>query len=100
MTQYSLCIRNDSIFNYYSSLTYKENGEEFTSYNLDYYRAISSNETFIIGNAYKEINNIKFMLTKNSKYDLDAILGLLIHENNYKTYGHGLISQLKSKNLS
>ena len=99
MSQYSLCIRNDSIFDYNSSFTYKENGEEFTSYNLDYYRAIPSNETFIIRNVHKEINNIKFLLTKNSNYDLDGILGLLIHENNYKTYGHGLISQLKSKYL-
>ena len=99
MSQYSLCVRNDSIFDYNSSSTYIQNGEEFTSYNFDYYKAIPSNETLIIGKENIQINNIKFMLTKSSKYDLDGILGLLIRENNYRTNGHGLISQLKSKKL-
>ena len=98
-TQYSLCVRNDSIFDYDSSSTYKQNGEEFTSYNLDYFKAIPSNESLIIGKENKQINHIKFMLTKKSKYDLDGILGLLIHENNYKTYDHGLTSQLKPRKL-
>ena len=39
------------------------------------------------------------MFTTNSKYDSDGILGLQIHENNYLTYGHGLVSQLKLNNL-
>ena len=38
-------------------------------------------------------------MTKKSKFDLDGILGLKIYENNNKVYGHGLISQLKSKKI-
>lgn len=99
MSQYSLCVRNDSSFDYRQSLTYKKNEDEFTVYNIDYYKTISSNETFIIGKENKQINNIKFMLTTNSKYDLDGILGLQIIENNYKVYGHNLISQIKLSGL-
>ena len=55
MTQYSLCIRNDSIFNYKSSSTYRENGKEFSMYNLDYYLALPSNESFIIGKEKKKL---------------------------------------------
>ena len=99
MTQYSLCIRNDSIFKYKSSSTYRENGNEFTLYNLDYYSALPSNESFEIGKEKKTINNVQFMLTKKTYYELDGIIGLLIHQNDYRVKGHGLISQLKSKNL-
>ena len=99
MTQYSLCIRNDSIFNYKSSSTYRENGKEFSLYNLDYYSALPSNESFEIGKEKKTINNVQFMLTKKTYYELDGIIGLLIHQNDYRVKGHGLISQLKSKNL-
>ena len=99
MTQYSLCIRNDSIFNYKSSSTYRVNGKEFSMYNLDFYLALPSNESFIIGKEKKKINDVKFMLTKTSYYDLDGIIGLFIHQNDYRVFGHGFISQLKSKNL-
>ena len=99
MLQFSLCVRNNSVYKNDSSSTYKKNGKEFSSYNIDYYRAISSNESFIIGNENKILSNAKFMFTTNSKYDSDGILGLQIHENNYLTYGHGLVSQLKLNNL-
>ena len=99
MLQFSLCVRNNSVYKNNSSSTYKKNGKEFSSYNIDYYRAISSNESFIIGNENKILSDAKFMLTTNSKYDSDGILGLQIHENNYLTYGHGLVSQLKLNNL-
>ena len=99
MLQFSLCVRNNSIYNNDASSTYKKNENEFTSYNIDYFRAISSNESFILGTNNKISSDIKFMLTTNSKYDLDGILGLQIHENNYLTYGHGLIKQLKLKNI-
>ena len=35
------------------------------------------------------------MLTKESKFDSDGILGLKIKENNNKTKGHNIVSQLK-----
>jgi len=99
MSQYSLCIRNNSIYDYNTSSTYKKNGNKFSIYNLDYTDSVTSNETFIIGKENKVLNDIKFMLTERSKYDLDGILGLRIHENDYRTYGHGLITQLKSRKL-
>ena len=99
MLQFSLCVRNNTIYKYNTSSTYKKNGNEFSAYNADYYRAIPSNESIIIRNDDEVLNDIKFMLTTNSKYDLDGILGLQIHENNYLTYGHGLINQLKLKKL-
>ena len=76
MLQFSLCVRNNSVYKNDSSSTYKKNGKEFSSYNIDYYRAISSNESFIIGNENKVLSNAKFMFTTNSKYDSDGILGL------------------------
>ena len=99
MLQFSLCVRNNTIYKYNTSSTYKKNGNEFSAYNADYYRAIPSNESIIIRNDDEVLNDIKFMLTTNSKYDLDGIFGLQIHENNYLTYGHGLINQLKLKKL-
>ena len=99
MLQFSLCVRNNTIYKYNTSSTYKKNGNEFSAYNADYYRAIPSNESIIIRNDDEVLNDIKFMLTTNSKYDLDGILGLQIHENNYLTYGHGLINQLKLKKV-
>ena len=99
MAQYSLCVRNNSEYDYQSSSTYQKNGNKFSIYNLDYTDSVPSNETFIIGKENKVLNEIKFMLTERSKYDLDGILGLRIHENDYRTYGHGLITQLKSKKL-
>ena len=98
-SQFSLCIRNDSIYDYNTSSTYFQNSEEFNPYNKDYTNAISSNETFIFGKESAKAENIKFLLTKKSKFDLDGILGLKIYENNNKVYGHGLISQLKSKKI-
>ena len=99
--QYSLCIKNNSlIYNYISSSSYKNNGEEISpSYTIDYKRAIPSNETFIFGAENIKAENMKFMLTRESKFDSDGILGLKIHENNDKTKGHNLISQLKSAKL-
>ena len=99
--QYSLCIRNDSkIYNYKTSLSYKSNNEDITpSYTFDYKKAISSNETFILGNENIKAEKMKFSLTTISKFDSEGILGLQIHENNEKIKGHGLISQLKVKKL-
>ena len=99
MLQYSLCIRNNSAYGYKSSTSYQKNGDKISIYNIDYYDSVPSNETFIIGKENKVINEINFMLTERSKFDLDGILGLRIHENDYRTYGHGLINQLKSKRL-
>ena len=99
MSQYSLCIKNTTSYKPISSLSYKQNGNEFSSYNLDYSKSIPSNESFIIGNYDKTINDLKFLLTTESKYELDGIIGLQIRESNEKTYGYNLISQLKSKKL-
>ena len=99
--QYSLCIRNDSkIYDYKTSLSYKSNNEDITpSYTFDYKKAISSNETFILGNENIKAEKMKFSLTTISKFDSEGILGLQIHENNENIKGHGLISQLKAKKL-
>ena len=99
--QYSLCIRNDSkIYDYNTSLSYKSNNEDITpSYTRDFKKAISSNETFIFGNENIKAEKMKFLLTTNTKFDSEGILGLKIHENNKKTEGHGLISQLKANKL-
>ena len=71
MLQFSLCVRNNTIYKYNTSSTYKKNGNEFSAYNADYYRAIPSNESIIIRNDDEVLNDIKFMLTTNSKYDFD-----------------------------
>ena len=97
MAQYSFCLRNDSIYDYNHSSSYKQNEEEF-NYNYNIY--IPSKETFIFGkdnNNKKE--NFNFILTKNSKYNFQGLLGLKIHENNNKTKGYDLISQLKANKL-
>ena len=39
------------------------------------------------------------MLTKESHYDFDGIIGLQIYDNNGKLWGYNLISQLKNKDL-
>ena len=69
------------------------------SYTGDFNKAIPSNEAFIFGTENIKAENFKFMLTKESKFDSDGILGLKIHENYNKTKGHSLISQLKSAKL-
>ncbi len=97
--QYSLCIRNDSIYNNNLSSSYSSNGKIMEIYNIDYSTAISSNETFFLGNEQIKVDKINFMFTQKTKYDLDGILGLQIKENNYKVTGHGLISQLKNRKL-
>ena len=99
LSQFSLCIKNNSLYDYASSLSYRKNEGEFTSYNMDYVKSIPSNESFIIGKEDISLKNIKFMLTTNSRYNFDGIIGLQIRENNYKTYGHDLISQLKKRGL-
>ena len=97
--QYSLCIRNDSLsYDYNKSSTYEPNGKEITHY-IDYSRAIPSKESFILGKENKKLDDIHFMLTTNTKYDSDGIFGLRIKENDEKTYGNGLMEQLKSKNV-
>ena len=99
MSQYSFCIRNDSlIYNYQTSSSYKSIGEEFDNYNTDYKTAIPSKESFILGKEKIKINN-NFLLTRNSKFNNEGILGLKIHENNNKTTGYNLISQLKANKL-
>ena len=84
MNQYSFCIRNDSlIYNYQTSSSYKSIGEEFDNYNTDYKTAIPSKESFILGKEKIKINT-NFLLTGNSKFNKEGILGLKIHENNNK----------------
>lgn len=98
--QYSFCIRNDSIYNYCNSSSYIMNDEqEVGAYNRDFRYSIKSNETFILGNENIKVENLKYMLTKESKFDLDGIIGLQILDNDGKVWGYNLISQLKSKNL-
>ena len=100
MSQYSFCIRNDSlIYNYLKSSTYKSIGEEFDNKNSDYEMARPSKETFILGKENINLKNINFLLTGNSKFDKEGILGLQIHENNNKTIGYNLITQLKAHKL-
>ena len=97
--QFSLCVRNDSLsYDYNKSSTYEPNGKEITHY-IDYSRAIPSKESFILGKENKKLDDIHFMLTTNTKYDSDGIFGLRIKENDEKTYGNGLMEQLKSKNV-
>ena len=48
MSQYSLCIKNDSIYNHNISKTYQENGEKITRYSNDYFSFIPSTESFIL----------------------------------------------------
>ena len=98
MSQYSFCIRNDSqIYDYSTSSSYKINGKEIDQKTREYESFIPSNETFTFNN--KKLENIKFILTGNSKYNFDGVLGLKIHENDNRTLGHGLISQLKANKL-
>ena len=98
MSQYSFCIRNDSqIYDYSTSSSYKINGKEIDQKTKEYESFIPSNETFTFNN--KKLENIKFILTGNSKYNFDGVLGLKIHENDNRTLGHGLISQLKANKL-
>ena len=99
--QYSLCIKNNSdIYDYNTSSSYKINGEEISPPNTrDYRKGIPSNETFILGIENIKAENIKFMLTKESKFDSDGILGLKIHENSKNTDGHSLINQLRAAKL-
>lgn len=98
-SQYSICIRNDSIYNNIASSTYKSDGKIISIYNRDYTTAISSNDTFIFGQEQREIDEINFMYTQKTNYDLDGILGLRIKENNYLVNGHGLINQLKTRKI-
>ena len=98
--QYSFCIRNDSIYNYSNSSSYEfYDNKELDIYNSDFRFSIKSNETFILGNENILIEDLKYMLTKESNYNLDGIIGLQILDNNGKVWGYNLISQLKSKNL-
>ena len=96
--QYSLCIRNDTKYNYINSSSYKINDkQEIGVYNSDFRFSIKSNETFIIGNEKLVIDNLKYMLTKESKYKSDGVLGLQILDNDGKVRGYSLIAQLKGK---
>ena len=98
--QYSFCIRNDSIYNYSQSSSYEINdNKEVSIYNRDYRFSMKSNETFILGNQKLLVEDLKYMLTKESKYDLDGIIGLQILDNDGKVWGYNFISQLKNKNL-
>lgn len=98
--QYSFCIRNDSIYNYSNSSSYKINdNNEISINNRDFRYSIKSNETFLLGNENIKVEDLKYMLTKESKYDLDGVIGLQILDNDRKVWGYNLISQLKSKNL-
>ena len=100
LRQYSLCIRNDSIYNYSKSSSYKINdNNELSIYNKDFRYSIKSNETFILGNENIKIEDLKYMLTKESKYSFDGVLGLQILDNDGKVWGYNLISQLKYKNI-
>ena len=96
MSQYSFCLRNDSIYDYEHSSTYKQNEERF-EYNYNKY--IPSKESFIFGKENIKIDNFNFMLTKNSKYNYQGLLGLKIHENNNKTKDYNIIAQLKANKL-
>jgi hypothetical protein len=98
--QYSLCIRNDTIYNYFNSSSYKINDkQELGIYNRDFRYCVKSNETFILGNEKIAIDNLKYLLTKESKYDSDGVLGLQILDNDGKVRGYSLIPQLKEKKL-
>ena len=98
--QYTLCLRNDTIYHYYNSSTYIANEkEENIVYNLDFRCSLKSNETFKLGNEKVNINNLQFILTAESKYNSDGILGLKILDNNGQLWGYNLIPQLKNKKL-
>ncbi len=98
--QYTLCLRNDTIYHYYNSSTYIANEkEENIVYNLDFRCSLKSNETFKLGNEKVNINNLQFILTAESKYNSDGILGLKILDNNGELWGYNLIPQLKNKKL-
>lgn len=97
---YPFCIRNDTIYNYINSSSYISNeDQDVFVHKIDYKAFAKSNETFIIGNEKIQINDMQFLLTKESKYSSDGLLGLQIYDNEGKSYGYDLISQLKNKNL-
>ena len=98
---YSLCIKNDTIYNYFNSSSYKitNDKQELGIYNRDFRYCVKSNETFILGNEKITIDNLKYLLTKESKYDSDGVLGLQILDNDGKVRGYSLIPQLKEKKL-
>ena len=97
--QYTFCVRNDSYI-YMNSSTYKYNDKnEIDVYNRDFRFSIKSNESFILGKENILINDLKYMLTKESKFKYDGILGLQILDNNGKVWGYNLIPQLKEKSL-
>ena len=100
LRQYSFCIRNDSIYNYSKSSSYAiYDNNELDIYNKDFRFSIKSNETFILGNEKIKIENLKYMLTKESKFNSDGVLGLQILDNDGKVWGYNLIPQLKDKHI-
>ena len=98
--QYSFCVRNDTIYDYNNSNSYINNEDkDMPIYNIDFKRFMKSNETFIFGKEKIRIDDMKFLLTKESKYNSDGILGLQIYDNERKSIGYNLISQLKDRKL-
>ena len=98
--KYSFCVRNDSIYDYLNSSSYINNEDkDICVYSMDFKFFMKSNETFIFGKEKIKIDDMKFLLTKESKYTSDGVLGLQIYDNEGKSKGYNLISQLKSKKI-
>ena len=98
--QYSFCVRNDSTYDFNNSITYISNEDkDIFVYSTDFKYFIKSNETFILGNEEVKINNNNFLLTKESSYNSDGILGLQIYDSGGKAKGYSLIPQLKIRKL-
>ena len=98
--QYSFCVRNDSTYDFNNSITYISNEDkDIFIYSTDFKYFIKSNETFILGNEEVKINNTNFLLTKESSYNSDGILGLQNYDSGGKAKGYSLIPQLKIRKL-
>lgn len=98
--QYTLCLRNDTIYHYMNSTSYIANEQkDIYVYNIDFRSSLKSNETFKLGNEKINIADLQFMLSKESKYTSDGIIGLKILDNDGQLWGYNLIPQLKKKKL-
>ena len=72
--KYSFCVRNDTIYDYLNSSSYINNEDkDICVYSMDFKLFMKSNETFIFGKEKIKIDDMKFLLTKESKYTSDAL---------------------------
>ena len=97
---YPLCIRNDTVYDYNTSSTYKTiDNKDQTVFNTFFQSVRKSNESFELGEEKTVVEDLEFLLTKESKFKFDGVLGLQILEANAIFLGYNLIPQLKQKDI-